>query len=663
MVMTTFFSRWPRWQKWLVGVFLGLLVLIVLIAWFPWNLLREPINRAVSAQLGRRFEITRHLDVRLGRTIRVIADGIELDNPDWARDRLFLKADTAEIDIRLLPLLTKRVVMPRVMLTKPEINLQIEPDGRRTWAFNNDAKEGDSTPPEIGALLVDTGALTYLAKAQGADLRTQFSLAAESSADLPLSFRVTGKWKGQLLRADGRAGGVLRLTQDLQGRFPLEVTVATGSTRLNASGTVTDLAKLSAVDARFDLQGNNLEELYKLAGVVLPSTPPYKLRGNLRKENARWDASELQGTLGRTDLRGALAFDQAQTVPRLTGKLQSKLLDFADLAPVVGVPAGASNAANSKKRAPADRKSPSSQPGKVLPDTRLDIPRLNAMHADVTYAAERIVRAPSLPLDRGSVHVKLDNGVLQLDPVSLGVAGGTVAGSIRVDSNNAPASLATRLDVRGLQLNRLFPAIENNKSSLGRLSGQIDFNGRGQSTAQMLASASGDVSVLMGRGQFSNLLLELIGLDGAEILKFLVRGDETVQVRCAVAAFDIKQGLMTSRAIVLDTDDTVVRGNGTISLADEKLSIRLEPEPKDVSILSLRSPLQIGGTFASPTVTPDKGALAGRGALALALGAINPLLALAATVETGTGEDADCRGIFTAGKAARPRAGSVPALK
>ena len=72
------------------------------------------------------------------------------------------------------------------------------------------------------------------------------------------------------------------------------------------------------------------------------------------------------------------------------------------------------------------------------------------------------------------------------------------------------------------------------------------------------------------------------------------------------------------------------------------MDLTLRPYPKDMSILSLRSPLKIAGTFAAPKAGPDKGALAGRAGLALALGAVNPLLALAATVETGPGQDANC---------------------
>ena len=118
---------------------------------------------------------------------------------------------------------------------------------------------------------------------------------------------------------------------------------------------------------------------------------------------------------------------------------------------------------------------------------------------------------------------------------------------------------------------------------------------------------------------------------------------------------------MRSKALLLDTSDTVINGSGQISLADETLDLVLHPLPKDRSILSLRSPLKISGTFAAPYAGPDKTALAGRAGLALVLGAINPLLALAATLETGPGQDADCQGALAI--AADPKAkasGPVP---
>jgi hypothetical protein len=103
----------------------------------------------------------------------------------------------------------------------------------------------------------------------------------------------------------------------------------------------------------------------------------------------------------------------------------------------------------------------------------------------------------------------------------------------------------------------------------------------------------------------------------------------------------------------------VVYGDGSVNLATEGMDLYFRPYPKDASILSLRSPLKITGTLGAPRTGPDKGALAGRAIAALALGAINPLLALAATVETGPGEDANCSAILRA--AASPNAAAARA--
>ena len=657
----------PTLRHWAAGIGIFLIVLVLIISFFPWDSLRGPINRYVSDQLGRRFEITRHLSVNLGFTTTVSVEGIEIANPDWAHDPYLLRATAAVFDISLLPLMVGKVVLPKIRLTEPRMGLQVEPDGRRTWAFSRDTSE-KGTAPQIGSFVVDQGRVSYLAKAQGADLDVQFSLASESGNDLPLSFKATGRWNDGAFTANGRTGGALEFSKDSRASFPVEVNAVAGRTRLMAKGLVADIANLAGIDATFDLQGENLDDLYGLLGVVLPATPPYKLRGKLEKKDKTWAVSQIRGMLGKSDFSGSLSFDQSSAVPLLTGKVQSKVMDFADLAPVIGMtPSGGSaTKANSATASTRNKAAPSAAnnnkkalptgtaPGKVLPRTSLDVTRLNAMNADVTYSAADIRHVKELPLDKGSVHVKLNGGVLQLEPISLGVAGGSVAGTIRIDSTVAPAAITTRLDVRALQLNRLFPTVENTKTGFGKFSGQFNLAGRGNSVAQMLGSASGDVAILMGKGEISNILLEFMGLDGGEVIKFLVRGDNTVQLRCAAAAFDVKQGLMTSRAIVLDTSDTVVTGQGQISLANETLDIMFKPQPKDVSILSLRSPLRIGGTFANTSAGPETSALAGRVGIALALAAINPLLALAATIETGPGEDADCSAVLST--AARPAA-------
>lgn len=664
------------WFKLLAGIVVVLLALVLLAVLFPWDLLRGPINRYVSDKTGREFEITRRLDVKLGRTTRVIMDGLQFANPEWAQDRHLVKADAAEIEVQLWPLIAHReLVLPSVRLQRPQLGLQMEPDGRRTWSLGGDAKD-ERNVPAIGALVIDEGSVHYVARHQGADIRAQIAMNRQPPAAnapgtdaMPLRFQAQGRWRGEAFSAEGRTGDVLYLSQPLQRPFPAEVNLKAADTQLHARGALASLAMLDGADVEFKLQGPNLAQLYRLVGVTLPDTPRYDVAGRLTKKGELWQVREIAARLGRTDMAGALDFDGAQQVPRLSGQLQSRMLDFEDLAPVIGLDDARRGAPGQEQRVAsgsggkvADKaaarkagdKAPRDPNRKVLPAAPLDVSRLKSMNADVRLDAARVVNAKGLPLDRMGVHVRLDNGLLVLDPLDLGVAGGRLAGQLRIDANAKPAAVQTRLDARSLELSRLYPRSESLRKSFGKVQGQVDLSTRGGSVAQMLANANGNIALLMGRGEISNILLEFAGLDGGEILKFLVEGDRPVQVRCAATAFDVKDGLMTSRALVLDTGDTVFWGDAKVNLARESMDVLVRPQPKDTSILSLRAPLHIGGTFGAPEVGVDKGALAGRAGLAVALGAINPLLALAATIETGPGTDADCVG--TLKQSAAPRA-------
>ncbi|MEJ7687253.1 MAG: AsmA family protein [Variovorax sp.] len=657
-------SRRSIWLK-IAAVLLGLFVVLrVVLAFFPWDTLREPLNRYVSEKTGRKFEITRRLDVDLGlRVATVKFDGIEFANPTWARDPYLSRAERAEFDLRLWPLLRGEIHLPRVSLASPSAGLQMEKDGRRTWAFGDDDSNQEGTAPTIGLLQVDGGSVDFLADHLGVDLHTDFSFDT-SRGDMPLSYRIKGRYQGQPLTAEGRTGNLLQLNAPGQAPFPLEIDAAAGETRLKAQGTVAELATLEGIDARFDLKGQSLGALFGLLGIALPETSPYALSGELRKRAKLWEVQGLKGKLGLSDIGGDMRFDQSQKLPYLAGSLRSSVMDMDDLGPLIGLPPTdrSAKAVEGVKAPPTItqvQRAKRNSADKVFPDATLDFERLRAMNADVKYSADRIRNVRDLPLDKGSVQVKLKDGVLSLEPLDLGIANGRVAGAIRIDATQNPAEIRARLDMRGIQINRLIPKVESLKTSFGKLEGRINLSGRGNSVASWLGGASGDVAALTGRGQFSNLLLEFAGLDGGEVIKFLLGGDNNVTLRCAAVAFDVSKGVMVGRSLVFDTTDTVFNGTGNINLGKETMDLVVRAQPKDVSILSLRTPLVIGGTFASPSGGVEVGPLVTRGIAAIALAAINPLLALAATIETGPGEDADCRAVLD--RAKQPATGAARA--
>ncbi len=643
-------SRWrfrrpgKRGQRWLAILVFLFAAILLLIALWDWNWFKGPVERVVQAKTGRELRLG-NLDVDLGRTTTIRADSLSFANAEWAKTPRMASADRVEIDVRFWPLLRGSVQLPEIRLTRPDVLLQTAPrqGDPGNWDFLGESEGG--TAPQLKRLRIDDGRLQFLDELGRTDIRVDVRSGRPRQADAAPPLLVSGKgsWQGNAFTLKGNTESPLELT-DSEHPFRIHLDGRAGPTHAIASGTLTNPFQFQTFDLRFQLSGSDLEDLYPLVGIALPSTPPYNLDGRLKRDHQVWRYEKFNGRVGDSDLGGNVKIEVGGERPRLTADLVSRLLDFDDLAGFVGAPpkTGGDESANAEQKAEAARVA--ARPT-VLPDTPYDLSKLRAMDADVRLKAQRI-NAPGLPLDDMDAHLKLDDAVLRLDPLNFGVAGGNIRSTIRMDARKPQIATTLKASVRKVQLGKLFPDAKLAEQASGGIGGEIDLSGNGNSVAAMLGSSNGSVAVGMGKGHVGNLIMELAGLDIAESLKFLFTGDRQIPLRCAFADFGVSDGRMDSRAMAVDTTDTLIIGEGSLNLKSEQLDLLLKPRPKDISILALRSPLRIGGTFKDPSFRPDFKALGIRGAIALTLGSIAPPAALLATFEPGPGKDSDCGGKY-----------------
>lgn len=616
-------------------------LLVVLAVLFQWNWLRGPVERLVAWQTGRSFDIAGDLDVDLGRVTTIRADALRFGNADWSPSRTMGSADRAELDVRLWPLLSGEIRLEAIRLTRPRLRLEFGPDGRGNWIFG---ERGGESRLRYTGLWVDEGRLVFLDPRR----RTNFDIALDSistgdASAPPVDLKGKGRWAGNAFTIAGRVESPLALRQtDRPYRIDLRATA--GPTRAHARGTLLDPFRLRDFDLRLRLAGQDMEDLFPLIGIATPPTPPYRLDGRFSRDGDTWRYDDFTGLVGDSDLGGSAAVTVGRMRPLLEANLVSRRLDFDDLAGFVGAPpqTGGEEAANAEQRAEA---AALAADARVLPDTPYDLTKLRAMDADVRWKAHRI-NAPTLPIEDMDAHLLLEAGLLRLEPLNFGVAEGDIRSTVRMDARSEVIRTKADIAVRGLDLGELFPTAQLTQSAIGRVGGNASLAGTGNSVAGILGTADGEVMLGMGRGQVSNLLMELAGLDIAEALKFLLTKDRTVAVRCAFGDFAVENGVMQARTLAFDTTDTIIVGKGKVSLKDETLDLELRPRPKDRSILALRSPLVVDGTFKDPSFRPDFKRLGLRGATALALGSIAPPAALLATIEPGPGEDSACGGQY-----------------
>jgi uncharacterized protein involved in outer membrane biogenesis len=104
----------------------------------------------------------------------------------------------------------------------------------------------------------------------------------------------------------------------------------------------------------------------------------------------------------------------------------------------------------------------------------------------------------------------------------------------------------------------------------------------------MAAALDGDAALLMRGGEASTLQLVLTNLDLARAAALLLRGDEAAEIRCAVAAVHVQQGILKPDFLVIDTSAVVISGEGSVDLRNEKFDLELTAKSKQPSLLALR---------------------------------------------------------------------------
>ena len=253
------------------------------------------------------------------------------------------------------------------------------------------------------------------------------------------------------------------------------------------------------------------------------------------------------------------------------------------------------------------------------------------------------LKAPvALPLESLRVSLKLHDAVLQLKPLEFGFAGGTIVSQVKLDARQPEIKSDVQVSFNQIRVDRLIPPSSSIAKGAGRLGASVRLEGAGNSIADAAAKSDGHISAAIANGSVSNLLDAASGLNGGKVLRLLAGGDKAIKVNCGGLAFDVKNGKGRSSVFVVDTEQTQIMGSGSFDLKEERFELTVTPKPKQLGILSLRTPVQVYGSFKHADYKLEKGPLLARTASALALAAIAPLAALIPLIETGPGQSTDC---------------------
>jgi AsmA family protein len=684
------------WQVVLLGLVGALLILFLV---FDWNWFRKPLEHYISQKTQREFKIS-DLDVDLGLTPTIKMKDVYFANADWSKTgNPMAKVGSLEFSVSLRDLWDGKVLVPRVALSNADLLFEKASDARKNWVLKEPSKSDQPGIVKIAALSVNQGRLRFLDHGVPMNVDIRASTFAPASAEAVTKadakadnsryttrYSFDGKYHEAAFSGEALTGDVLSF-QESGISFPIKGKINAGTTQLNVEGRIADAADISSIDVQLQIQGKTLASLYPFLLLPLPASPPYQFRGRLVQTGDRYAIENLSGKIGSSDVAGNGAYVRREPRPLLTAKLSSKLLNIADLGPVIGIETTAAGSAGAgqaskglkAKRAPAKENPSSVQASRpkqadtntreqaqakerknagdkvlptgttakkgdgILPSGKFEGGRLKAIDAEVDFAAAKLKAPTALPVENMKFSFRLHDGVAKLEPLDVGFAGGRIVSQITLDAKQDQALRSVvHTDFRNIKVGKLFPTLPELAKGVGEIGAQIRLSGTGNSIADAAATSNGSLTAAISNGRISNLIDAIAGLNGGKVISLLVGGDKDIAVNCGGIAFPVKNGVGQSQVFLIDTEQTRIEGRGFFSLKDEKFELLVEPKPKNPGILSLRTPVRVYGSFRNPDYSLDKGQLMLRAGASAALALVNPFAALIPLIETGPGQETNC---------------------
>ncbi|HST75823.1 MAG TPA: AsmA family protein [Acetobacteraceae bacterium] len=213
------------------------------------------IEQAVKQATGRDLALNGRLGLKWSLWPTLEARDVALANVAGGSRPQMVTLDRLEAQVALLPLLSRRVEIDRLVLVHPDILLETDAQGHPNWRFGPEVpsqplpgqKAAPSQPAAPVALSVQDlrvvdGTVTYRDGRTGHSetLALKQFTAKAKSADAPVALAAQASYRGTPFQLDGDIGPIARLQdQAATTPWPVHLTLGAAGAKLAVDGTLT----------------------------------------------------------------------------------------------------------------------------------------------------------------------------------------------------------------------------------------------------------------------------------------------------------------------------------------------------------------------------------------------------------------------------------------
>ncbi len=617
---------------WLLALGGGLMVLLiaaVLIAprFIDVESYLPTIESKVTEATGRSFSLGRDVNVSVFPWVGASFSNLQLGNPEKFGGGDFVKVQSFEARVKLLPLLSKKIEIDKFVLNGPEIKLVKMADGSVNWTFapkkSSPQQTESETPPkgeggalpisslEVGEFSITNGHLLYtdMSTKQTKEI-SNLNLHLENvSLESPIGLDLSANYDGQPLSVKGTIGPI--------GKVPGEGTVkidivakALKQLEIAIAGEIIEPVKEQKFNVHLKVASFSPRKLLEQLKIPLPikTSDPNVLN------NAKVDLNVQGSPASITVSNSSITLDESVLA------MEAKVKDMAKPDVAFKMDLNSINldrylpeASSEKEKAEGKGGPSSSEPAKI------DYTPLRRLILDGEIKVGELV-AKGAKVQNVLVKITGKNGVFDLKPLSLDLYEGSVAmtGNFNVQKDRPLSSIdLTTEHVKAGPLLR-----DSLKKDVLR--------GTTNATAKIVFSGDNAADIkksLNGSGNLTFLDGAIVGIDIAEIGRNLASGLTGTQKPSEKPTTDFAELKVPFKLLsgVFQTDDTSllspllrINASGSANLVNESLDLRVRPkivgslkgqgDTEDRSGFTV--PIIVQGTFAEPTFKPDVKAMA-----------------------------------------------------
>ena len=319
-----------------------------------WNQYKAEITAEAKKATGRELTIAGDVSLGLLPSPALAAEQVSLANVEGGSQPEMIALDALKIEVALLPLLGGQIQVQSVVLVEPQILLEVLPEGRANWDFEEEmaeaaedgeaqtageeeseaAGDGEDFTVRVDNFTIENGSLVYRDAVSGREERLEAIDAQIVAESLRGPFAVDGELTTNGLRARIEAT-VGKLPDAGATTFNLALGLPTAAAEAQMTGTLSRHPESFELRGKLKGAGENLAALVAAVADGADGLPEalgnaFTLEGTIEADDAHFSASELSLGLGKTTVEGEASIALGPPTD-LRVKLSAGRLDLDEL--------------------------------------------------------------------------------------------------------------------------------------------------------------------------------------------------------------------------------------------------------------------------------------------------------------------------------------------